>query len=211
MTTEERQKYNYNYFCKNKQRIYKNKKTLYHARINDMREKARNKYLLQKQQGKTYYILNKEKITKQRKIYEMNNKDKISERKRKQRLENCEKYRIYRRQYKQNRRKRDMNYKILENLRIRLRAVLKNNIKTDTTITLIGCSIDILRKHIESNFKFGMMWSNYGRNGWHIDHIIPCASFDLSKPEEQTKCFHYTNLQPLWWRENIIKGDKIIS
>lgn len=51
----------------------------------------------------------------------------------------------------------------------------------------------------------------HGVYGWHIDHIVPCASFDLSKPEEQKKCFHYTNLQALWWRDNIVKGDKIIG
>lgn len=53
-----------------------------------------------------------------------------------------------------------------------------------------------------------MSWENRGNFGWHVDHIKPCASFDLTKPEEQAKCFHYTNLQPLWARENIAKGDK---
>jgi len=61
-----------------------------------------------------------------------------------------------------------------------------------------------------------MSWDNYGTgyNGkgmeqWHIDHIIPCASFDLSKPSEQKKCFHYTNLQPLWAKDNLRKKDKL--
>lgn len=55
-----------------------------------------------------------------------------------------------------------------------------------------------------------MSWENYGIRGWHIDHIKPCASFDLSIIEEQKECFHYTNLQPLWWHENLAKSDKII-
>lgn len=71
---------------------------------------------------------------------------------------------------------------------------------------LIGCEIDYLLYHIQEQFNPGMTWDNYG--DWHIDHIKPCANFDLSKPEEQRKCFNYTNLQPLWAEENLIKGKK---
>jgi len=53
-----------------------------------------------------------------------------------------------------------------------------------------------------------MTRENHGKNGWEIDHIKPCVSFDLSKPEEQKKCFHYTNLQPLWKEDNLKKGNK---
>ena len=53
-----------------------------------------------------------------------------------------------------------------------------------------------------------MNWLNYGRHGWHVDHIRPCASFDLSKPSEQKKCFNYKNLQPLWEEDNLAKSDK---
>ena len=62
-----------------------------------------------------------------------------------------------------------------------------------------------LKKHIEIQFKEGMSWENHSLNGWHIDHIIPCASFDLTDPDQQKKCFHYTNLQPLEKIENIKK------
>jgi len=54
-----------------------------------------------------------------------------------------------------------------------------------------------------------MSWDNHGFKGWHIDHIIPCSAFDLTKVEEQKKCFHYTNLQPLWAKDNLSKGDKL--
>ena len=73
-----------------------------------------------------------------------------------------------------------------------------------------------LVEYLESKFQPGMTWKNYGNpngdhtNCWHIDHIIPCASFDLSDPEQQVKCFHYTNLQPLWAKDNIRKKDKIL-
>jgi len=60
--------------------------------------------------------------------------------------------------------------------------------------------------HIEKQFKPGMNWENYSLYGWHIDHIRPCASFDLTKEEEIQKCFHYSNLQPLWAEENLKKA-----
>jgi len=75
---------------------------------------------------------------------------------------------------------------------------------------LVGCSIDQLKQHIEKQFKKGMSWDNWGIYGWHIDHIKPCASFDLTKESEQKKCFHYTNLQPLWAKENLKKYNHYI-
>lgn len=82
--------------------------------------------------------------------------------------------------------------------------------KSIGTELLIGCSINQLREHLESLFKPGMTWANHGKRGWHIDHKLPCNSFDLRDVNEQKKCFHYTNLQPLWWNENLSKGDKLI-
>ena len=73
-------------------------------------------------------------------------------------------------------------------------------------VVLLGCSRDHLRRHLESRFQPGMTWENYGRYGWHVDHVIPCSAFDLTNPDEVRKCFHFSNLQPLWWRDNIIKG-----
>lgn len=74
---------------------------------------------------------------------------------------------------------------------------------------LLGCDFNVFKEYIESLFQEGMSWDTYGRFGWHIDHIIPCVSFDLTKIEEQKKCFHYTNLQPLWWWDNLAKGTKV--
>jgi len=104
------------------------------------------------------------------------------------------------------RRKKDINFKIISNLRCRLYQALNLNIKTTKTINLINCSIDSLKKHLESKFTIGMSWSNYGK--WHIDHIRPCASFDLSDTEQQKICFNYINLQPLWAEDNYVKGSK---
>ena len=68
---------------------------------------------------------------------------------------------------------------------------------------LIGCSIEQARAHIESLWQEGMTWSNHTLEGWHIDHIKPINTFDLSDAEQQKICFHYTNLRPLWARDNL--------
>jgi len=66
------------------------------------------------------------------------------------------------------------------------------------------------KQYLASKFTERMNWENYGRKGWHIDHIKPCVSFDLSDPEQQKQCFHYTNLQPLIKINNRIKSNKIV-
>ena len=73
-----------------------------------------------------------------------------------------------------------------------------------SVVSLLGISVEGFLKHIESKFTDGMSWSNSGK--WHYDHIKPVCSFDHSKPEDVSKCWHYTNFQPLWAAENIRKG-----
>ena len=111
--------------------------------------------------------------------------------------------------YIQQKRKDDINYRIKESLSCRIRNAIhrSKSKKAQNTLFLIGCDISELKSYLESKFKEGMTWKNYGE--WHIDHIIPCRSFDLSNEEEQIKCFHYTNLQPLWRNENTTKSDKL--
>ena len=109
---------------------------------------------------------------------------------------------------RKNRKKIDIGFKILENARTRLytsfkRAIVKKDIKT---MDLIGTSMFNLIRHLEKKFKPGMTLENYGE--WHIDHIKPIAKFDLKNENELKKCFHYTNLQPLWAKENLVKSDK---
>lgn len=106
------------------------------------------------------------------------------------------------------RRKIDINYRLLKNLRCRLWLLVKQNRCSDT-MSLVGCSIDYLKFYLEQQFTNGMTWANYGE--WHIDHIKPCAAFDLTKEKEQRKCFHYTNLQPLWAADNLQKSDKVLD
>lgn len=97
-------------------------------------------------------------------------------------------------------------YAIASRLRRRLLAGLKANLKTGTIIRDLGCSIAEFKTYIESLFEPGMTWENRGKEGWHFDHIRPLASFDLTDPEQYKQAAHYTNIQPLWAKENRLKG-----
>lgn len=113
-------------------------------------------------------------------------------------------YKEWKRAYVRGRRT-DLDFKLQHNLRNRLRKALQGRSKSARTLELIGCDIGFLRRWLEAKFQPGMTWENYG--GWHIDHIMPCASFDLSDPVQQRTCFRWTNLQPLWAADNIRKSD----
>ena len=98
--------------------------------------------------------------------------------------------------------------KIICRLCRRLWQELKGKPRAASALELLGCSIEYFLFYIEKQFKPGMTWANYARFGWNLDHIQPVRSFDLSDPEQQKACFHYTNFQPLWWRENLTKRAK---
>lgn len=136
--------------------------------------------------------------------------------KEKQKLIYLETNRIYHRRediIKRNK-ERARNYilspeaKIKKKIRSRVHNALKYYKKCAYTEKLLGCSLDEFKEHIEKQFLPGMSWENNTRHGWHIDHIRPISSFDLSKPEEQLKAFHYTNCQPLWAKDNLSKAAK---
>lgn len=111
--------------------------------------------------------------------------------------------------YNKKRIKTDPAYKLRVNLRRRVQLAINGQNKSAPTMRLLGCTAEQARQHLESQFADGMTWNNYGLYGWHVDHIIPCASFDLTDPEQQRQCFHYTNLQPLWAKDNLRKSDKL--
>jgi hypothetical protein len=112
----------------------------------------------------------------------------------------------YKRNWEQNRAKTHPEFRIKVALRRRVHQVIKHGFKSDHTLNLLGCSFEYFIAYIESKFQDGMTLQNYGE--WHIDHIRPCASFDLTDAKEQKKCFNYKNLQPLWAKDNLSKGDK---
>jgi hypothetical protein len=105
----------------------------------------------------------------------------------------------------------DLGFKVKSNIRNAMWAALRNNIKAGHTIELLGCPIEDLRSYLENLFQPGMTWDNYGKYGWHIDHIIPLSYFDFNDPEQQKRAWHYTNLRPMWAIDNIKKGNKIFE
>jgi hypothetical protein len=151
-----------------------------------------------KQYKRNLYLENKESILSDNKKYYRENRDKI---------------RKTQREYFKNRYASDINFRLSSIIRKRMRSTIteQNAEKMHTSIELLGCTIEEARLHIESKFQPGMTWDNNTHDGWHIDHIRPCASFDLTDPKQQKQCFHYTNLQPLWSMENLSKGAKVPS
>jgi hypothetical protein len=141
----------------------------------------------------------KEQNQKRYEKFIQNNPNKLSE--------YNKKYRVRYNKWRNSRYKNDVNFKLQKALRDRLYHAIASNVKSQHTMELLGCSTEQLKVHIESQFKDGMSWDNWSIKGWHIDHIRPCSSFDLSDPAQQKECFHYSNLQPLWAIENLKKSD----
>ena len=107
--------------------------------------------------------------------------------------------------------KSDIQFKLGLCLRRRLYMAVRNNHRSGMAVRELGCSIAELRQHLERQFKPGMTWENWGLGGWHIDHIRPLASYDLSDTEQVRAACHYTNLQPLWAGDNIRKGGQFVE
>lgn len=98
--------------------------------------------------------------------------------------------------------------KLAVRVRSRLARAIRRECRHKTAIAMLGCTIDELKAHIESLFKPGMTWANWSFRGWHLDHIKPLEFFDLTDPEQLEQACHFTNLQPLWMSENLMKGRK---
>lgn len=108
-------------------------------------------------------------------------------------------------------RRTDPLFRLQQALRLRMRKAIQRYrvSKAGHSWDLVGCSVEQLRDHLESLWLPGMSWENHGTRGWHIDHILPCASFELANPTEQRKCFHWSNMQPLWATDNLSKKHRI--
>ncbi len=152
----------------------------------------------------------KERRNKQRRDFNLTEEGQEKTRRKNQRRKATPGFRDKMNKYQSDRMKRDPVFK----MRMRLSSYILKTLKKQHTVksvkfqTLLGCTVSELKIHLEKNFKPGMSWKNHGLNGWHIDHIKPVSKYNLLDPEEQKKCFHYTNLQPLWALENIRKSNK---
>ncbi len=146
-----------------------------------------------KEKKKEYYERNKEKIKEYKKIYNFNNKENKKE---------------YNKLYQQKRLKTDHLFKLSSRIRSLISISIKNQgySKKTKTFEYLGCTFEEFKIHLEKKFTDGMDWSNYGK--WHLDHIYPVS---LANDEEHLiKLNHFTNFQPLWAIDNLIKSNKIM-
>lgn len=172
--------------------------------------------------NKIYQDVNKEKLKLAHKVYREANKDKVKVQTKVWREANKDKVKVQTKNYREankdkinkwfvNKFKTNVQFKLSRILRNRLRSALKDNQKSGNAVRDLGCSIDEFKSYIESKFQSGMSWDNYGLYGWHLDHIKPLSSFDLTDRKQMLEACHYTNLQPLWAKDNLIKSDKILN
>jgi hypothetical protein len=215
------------YYIENLDNIRQKSKERYTSSKDKILEKAKQYYIANKNSidayKKQYNIKNKDKVKEKQKQYKIKNKKRFDDRDKQYRVDNKDKIKCWfiknkcsvrnrMKTYAKTKYKEDVNYRIRINLSSRIYMALKGKCtnKAKKTMALLGCDLYFLKKHLESQFTVGMSWENHGLYGWHIDHIRPCASFDLTDPEQQKQCFHYTNLQPLWAVENLRKGAKLL-
>ena len=156
---------------------------------------------------KRNYQKNIDKMRLEKRKYYADNKEAKSLYDIEYREKNKEKIAAYKKEWDKKQMQDSIVYKIKKNLRRRVHHALNGKTKSASTMKLIGCTPEYFKEYIESLFLENMSWDNYGE--WHIDHIIPCFAFDLSIPEQQQKCFNYSNQRPLWKTDNLKRPKSI--
>lgn len=156
---------------------------------------------------RAWYHKNKEKVKAKQLEYRSNNREKVNACVKNSKAKNKESVRKYNKEYRE-REKQNPEKRLRYNLRSRISWVLKKrcNVRSSLVIEFLGCSLSEFKIYIESQFNDGMNWDNYGKNGWHLDHIIPVSR--AKTQEEFKKLSHYTNFQPLWAKDNRQKSNK---
>jgi len=213
------------YNSENKEKIKEARKLNKHrTKEYDSKYRLKNREKIKLRQRFDYKINTKKYLEKAHR-YNINHREKINNNAKIYRkiIKNKENRKIYNRNYNRIKNVLDVEYKIKHRLRNRLNKMIHRNNRTASAISDLGCSMEKFKKYIESKFKPGMTWDNYGNNGWHFDHIRPLVSFNLTIKEELLEAVNYTNLQPLWATSeiarkhgdmssigNLEKGNKII-
>ncbi len=212
--TEKRRLYLATYTLKNRQKI-----AAYHR-----------KYYLEKrdrflQTSKKYRLENPDKVSQVKKDWYKKNFDLVSLKKKAYRAAHTEEHYLRDKVYREKNReillvkqaarrkkrfKSDIQYKIRLALRGRISMAVRRGTKGGSAVRDLGCTIGELKMYLEGQFKDGMTWDNWSVRGWHIDHKVPLAFFDLTDREQFLKAVHYTNLQPLWALVNLRKSAKIL-
>jgi hypothetical protein len=203
------------YWKNNAEKLRAKQNAKYHAnkrsRLKKMREYRLANAEVLKEKRKRKYWADADKYRRYSSVYAKKNREKVDSAIKQWRENNEDKCREYRRNYISKRFKADIDFRLKLIVAMRVRGALRkaSAAKNARTLEFVGCSVAELRHWLEGKFLPGMDWGNYGINGWHIDHIIPLAKFDLSDPDQQAAAFHYTNLQPLWAKDNLRKGDSV--
>lgn len=171
-----------------------------------------------------YYVKNRDSVNSRALAYNKNNalakkkrdilyrqmhSEEINAKNAKYYLENRSSVLARRRVYQRQRRAVDPIYKLQVILRKRINGALKGNYKTGSAVSDLGCSVVELKQYLENKFQPGMTWNNWSKTGWHIDHIRPLSSFDLTIPSQFKQATHFSNLQPLWAKDNLKKGSSV--
>ncbi len=167
---------------------------------------------------KAYYERNKERILKQKQEYFVRKIDSINDYRKRNRREisaqnsrwhrnNRDRIRVRKRE-SSRRRYLDPHNRVAGSVRRRIGKLMAGKSKPDRSECLLGCSFGEFIQYISARFKPGMTMENYGRK-WHIDHIMPCSAFDLTREDQLRQCCHFTNLRPLWAKANLRKASKI--
>lgn len=156
---------------------------------------------------KLYYKEHPEKNREHTQRYKERHPDRYAARVRRYQQTHAAEIREHHRIYQNERRKTDIVYKFNRSVRNRVTCAIARGYKKTSAVKLIGCPTEELREKLAVLFKPGMDWGNYGE--WHVDHIIPCAAFDLTREDHQVACFNWRNLQPMWRKENKSKSDFI--
>tara|TARA_B100001093_G_C26546981_1_gene892796 strand:- start:93 stop:785 length:693 start_codon:yes stop_codon:yes gene_type:complete len=180
----------------------------------DWKKRNKKKYLAgERRRKKEKYSTDKNYSSKlkqrsKKRYHSLSDDQKFERNKKNREREDPIKRRKYHKNYQNKRNKEDINHRLAGSLRARVRAAIKRDktIKSFSTMKLVGCTIEELKKHLQSQFDNKMSWQNYG--SWHIDHKKAVSKFDLTNSKEQKKCFNYKNLQPLWGTDNLRKSNR---